>query len=94
MKRPFFHFRPENDTRATDGTDPIDWEDNWLSNGLAAASFYLTPKACQTPEHFTSRWTNYLFTTCPCCSYFRGVVTAAVPLLFIIAVLVVVLLVR
>jgi hypothetical protein len=75
---PFLHFRPEHDTRVDDLTDPIEWEDNAISNALAAASFYLTPGACQTPTHWTSRLTNYLFTSCPCCSFFRGAAFGAV----------------
>ena len=38
---PFFRFRPEHDTRVDDLTDPIEWEDNAISNALAATSFSL-----------------------------------------------------
>jgi hypothetical protein len=71
---PFFRFRPEHDTRVDDLTDPIEWEDNALSNAIAASSFYLLPKACQTPDHWTSRLANYFWTSCPCCAIYRGMV--------------------
>ena len=75
---PFFKFRPEHDTRVDDLTDPIEWEDNPLSNAIAAISFYLFPKACQTPEHFTTRFMDYFYTTCPCCMFYRGLFIGAV----------------
>jgi hypothetical protein len=90
---PFFRFRPEHDTRVDDLTDPIEWEDNALSNAIAASSFYLMPKACQTPDHWTSRLANYFWTSCPCCAIYRGMVIAAVPLLVIIAILLLILVV-
>ena len=84
---PFFRFRPEHDTRVDDLTDPVDWEDNFISNALAATSFYLFPCACQTPTHITTRIVDYFYTTCPCCMFYRGVTVAALPLLIIIAIL-------
>ena len=84
---PFFRFRPEHDTRAQDPTDPIEWEDNWLSNSIAASSYYLLPAWCQSEAHFSSRFTAYLWTSCPCCATYRGMVIAALPLSFIIVVL-------
>ena len=30
------------------------------------------PDWCQTEEHWTSRLVNYLFTSCPCCMFYRG----------------------
>jgi len=69
---PFFRFRPEHDTRVDDLTDPIDWEDNALSNAFAATSFYLFPKACQSPDHPSTRFVDYFFTSCPCCMFYRG----------------------
>jgi hypothetical protein len=77
-------FRPADDPRntiddipgvTTDKTEPgtpVEWEDNFLSNTFAWASYVLVPDWCQTPEHFTSRFTQYLFTDCPCCLFWRG----------------------
>lgn len=70
-------FRPVNDPRQRHKGDddpggPVEWEDNWLSNGFAWASYRITPGWCQTPEHWTSKVANYLFTDCPCCLLFRG----------------------
>jgi len=87
---PLTTFRPVNDTRVDDATDPIDWEDNAVSNAMAAVSFYVTPKACQTPEHFSSRFANLFYTTCPCCMFYRGLTVAAVPLLALITILLII----
>lgn len=62
-------FRPEDDPHPD---SPVEWADNWLSNLFAWASKRFTPAWCQTPEHWTSRITQYLFTDCPCCLLFRG----------------------
>jgi len=78
-------FRPEDDPRNTpditnvtvDGSEPntpVQWEDNWLSNAFAWVSYVFIPDWCQTPEHFSSRFTQYLFTDCPCCLFWRGLV--------------------
>jgi len=85
---PFFTFRPEHDTRVDDLTDPIEWEDNPLSNAAAATSYYLFPKACQTPEHPSTRLMDYFFTSCPCCMFYRGMAVAAIPLIVIIIALI------
>jgi len=53
---------------------PVEWENNWLSNTMAAASTKLVPNWCATPEHWTSRFTQILWTDCPCCLALRGVV--------------------
>jgi hypothetical protein len=81
-------FRPENDPRIQKAREleasveaeaddnpgsPVEWEDNSLSNFFAWSSYRLTPNWCQTPEHFTSRLTQYLWTDCPCCLLFRGI---------------------
>ena len=67
-------FRPaEQEDVDHDGKTVDDWEDNGLSNALAWASQKFMPMWCQTPEHWTSRFANTLFTTCPCCMIFRGV---------------------
>ncbi len=78
------HFRPEHDPRgnaaetaADDDGGPVEWTDNAVSNSFAWASYRLVPSWCQTPEHWTSRLTNYLFTDCPCCLLFRGIVVGA-----------------
>ena len=85
---PFFNFRPEHDTRVDDLTDPVDWEDNPISNALAATSFYLLPRWCQSPTHFSTRIVNYFYTTCPCCMFWRAATLTALPLLFIILALI------
>jgi hypothetical protein len=66
-----FKYRPV-DIDPTDGEGPLDWEDNWLSNGIAWISRALLPGWCQTPTHWTSRVANYLWAECPCCLFFRG----------------------
>lgn len=55
----------------------VEWVDNWLSNGMAWVSHRFLPKWCQTSEHWTARLTAYLFTDCPCCLMFRGIVVGA-----------------
>jgi len=55
-----------------EGTEETDWEDNALSNSLAWASATFVPAWCQTPTHWTQRFADTLFTTCPCCMFFRG----------------------
>lgn len=79
-----FAYRPATPTNGDD--DETDWEDNWLSNALAWASARKPfAKMCKTPEHWTSRLTNYIFTDCPCCLFFRGVTFgfAAATLIFL-----------
>lgn len=63
---PFEH-RP-NDPEA------IDWEDNPVSNSLAWMSEKVTCKYCKSPEHWTSKLTNYFWTDCSCCLFLRGVI--------------------
>jgi len=70
MQNPF-KYRPQ-DPAIGDDTEPDFWEDNWLSNFMAAASQVVTPNWCETEEHWTSKVTEYLFTTCPCCLIWRG----------------------
>ena len=76
-------FRPTDDPRnkAIEGDpnpgSPVEWEDNWLSNTFAWASHKITPTWCQTPEHFTARIANYLWTDCPCCLLWRGLTVGA-----------------
>ena len=73
-------FRPADDPRnkAIEGDpnpgSPVEWENNAVSNTFAWASHKFIPTWCQTPEHFTSRLANYLFTDCPCCLMWRGIV--------------------
>jgi hypothetical protein len=63
-------FRPE--PAGPDGRPEVDWTDNALSNSLAWGSHKITPSWCQSEEHWTSRSTDYVFTDCPCCLFFRG----------------------
>jgi len=72
MTSPFRYRPPEQPDVDGDGKTVDDWEDNWLSNALAWSSVTFMPNWCQTPEHWTSRFANTLFTTCPCCMIFRG----------------------
>lgn len=70
-----FDYRPSEDDK-----EELDWEDNWLSNSLAFASEIVTPKACTTPGSVMARISNYLWTSCPCCLFWRGAVFgAAIP---------------
>jgi hypothetical protein len=57
---------------------PVEWADNPLSNFLERASRTVTPNWCQTEEHWTARVTQTLFTDCPCCLLFRGLVIGGV----------------
>lgn len=66
---------PQADPTEEDG--PVEWADNSLSNTLAYASHKLTPSWCQSEDHWTARLTQYLFTDCPCCMLFRGLVVGA-----------------
>ena len=63
-------FRPEHDPHPG---SPVEWADNWLSNTMAYVSVTLVPNWCRTPDHWTSRAAQYLFTDCPCCMLFRGI---------------------
>ncbi|KRR21345.1 hypothetical protein CQ14_06765 [Bradyrhizobium lablabi] len=73
-------FRPADDPRHTDAPDShlVDWEDNAVSNTFAWASYKFLPSWCESPEHWTSRLTQYLFTDCPCCLLFRGIAVGVV----------------
>ena len=51
-----------------------DWADNAVSNVMAWLSQRLLPGWCATPEHWTSRLTMMLWTDCPCCLLWRGLV--------------------
>ena len=68
-----FRFRPQEPEADVDhdGEKP-DWQDNALSNFLAWGSTTFTPTWCQSPEDWASRFSNYLWTSCPCCMLFRG----------------------
>jgi hypothetical protein len=88
-------FRPEHDTRPRPVVEaerdrhpggPAEWADNWLSNAFAWSSYFFIPSWCQTPEHFTSRLTQYLWTDCPCCLLWRGIAIGAAPPLLLWAV--------
>lgn len=78
MKYPIkkmFSLRPENLPNFE--TAPDEWEDNVVSNFFAWASLNFFGPWCSTPEHWTSRLTHYLFTSCPCCLLFRGAALGA-----------------
>lgn len=69
-----FKYRPAEPVDSDDGI-PDEWADNWLSNSMAWMSQqWPFEPACNTPEHWTSRLTAYLWTDCPCCLLIRGVV--------------------
>jgi hypothetical protein len=87
-----FRFRPK-DQIDVDHDDKLvdDWDDNALSNALAWSSATFMPMWCQTPEHWTSKFANKLFTTCPCCMIFRGLalgfIAGSIPWILIVIVL-------
>jgi hypothetical protein len=94
MTSPFRFRPPEQEDVDHDGKTVDDWEDNALSNFLAWSSQTFMPNWCQTPEHWTSRSANYLYTSCPCCMIFRGVflglvfsVVIWIPILILICIL-------
>jgi len=64
-------FRPEDDPHPG---SPVEWTDNWLSNFFAWGSKTFTPSWCQSKDHWSSRITQYVFTDCPCCLFFRGLI--------------------
>lgn len=66
-----FRYRPAAPVDPDDG-ETDEWADNWLSNYFAWASRTFLPHWCDTPPHWTSRLTEYLWTSCPCCLLFRG----------------------
>ncbi|UPT53276.1 hypothetical protein [Synechococcus phage Ssp-JY38] len=68
-----FKYRPDDD-QGTEAEDSVDWEDNWLSNAMAWVAHTVMPRWCSTPGHWTSKFANYLWTDCPCCLIFRGIV--------------------
>lgn len=69
MRNPF-KYRPE-DVPDFD-VAPDEWSDNWLSNFLAWFSLTFLESWCNTPQHWTSKVTEYLSTSCPCCLIWRG----------------------
>jgi hypothetical protein len=69
-----FAYRPSPDADVDHDGNVPDWEDNALSNFLAWASTRFVPTWCQHERHWTSRFALTLFTTCPCCMIFRGIV--------------------
>ena len=74
------HFRPGDNPRSdpTDQSGPVEWADNVVSNTMAWASYRVTPGWCQTEDHWSSRLTQSLFTDCPCCLLFRGLIVGVV----------------
>ena len=83
-----FRFRPTTPEADVDHDGEVaDWEDNSLSNALAWASVTFTPAWCQNEQHWSARFANYLFTSCPCCMFYRGCVIGlllAIPLWLVI----------
>lgn len=79
------HFRPGDLPQGDPTTDntPVEWEDNFLSNTLAFLSHKLTPAWCQSPTHWTAHISQYLFTDCPCCLLFRGLVLGSAATLLV-----------
>jgi hypothetical protein len=80
MTNPFF-FRPKTNypSELDYGVvnDEVEWEDNWISNAMAWVSQKLMPTWCATPSHWTSKFSNYFWTSCGCCLLFRGIVIGA-----------------
>ena len=79
------HFRPGDLPQGDPTADntPVEWEDNPLSNTLAFLSHKLTPRWCQSPDHWTAKISQYLFTDCPCCLLFRGLVLGSAATLLV-----------
>jgi hypothetical protein len=74
-----FRYRPtEPDADVDHDGEKPDWEDNALSNVLAWASTTFVPTWCQNDTHWTGRLTKHLWTSCPCCMMFRGLVLGVV----------------
>lgn len=67
-----FDFRPTEDSK-----EDLDWEDNWLSNTIAWVTEQVMPQACSTPTTVMARIANYLWTSCPCCLFWRGALFGA-----------------
>lgn len=81
MNNPFRYRPPEaklDHDMGEEGTEETDWEDTALSNSLAWASATFVPNWCQTKQHWTQRFADQLFTTCPCCMIFRGITIGAI----------------
>jgi hypothetical protein len=70
-------FRPGPESDVDHDGKTAEWEDNKLSNALAWASTVFVPTWCQNEQHWTARFANSLFTTCPCCMIFRGITIGA-----------------
>jgi hypothetical protein len=78
-----FDFRPTEDDK-----EELDWEDNWLSNTIAWLTTQVMPDACSTPGNIMPRISNYLWTSCPCCLFWRGALFGAVAPTIVIALIV------
>jgi len=55
-------FRPE--------TSEEDWEDNYISNGMAWCASQLG--LCKREQQRSSRLADYFWVQCACCLFFRG----------------------
>lgn len=75
-----FQYRPND-------SEDLDWEDNWLSNSMAFVSDKVFPKLCKDGSQYIVRFTNYIWTSCPCCLFVRGAIFGAMAISFPIAIL-------
>jgi hypothetical protein len=64
-----FNYRPDH----TGEDEPMDWEDNAVSNAMAWVSDRLFPRWCKSQEHWTNKVADYFWAQCACCLFFRGV---------------------
>ena len=69
---PFTYRPPDQPDVDHDGKVVDDWEDNPVSNAFAYASVTFVPAWCQDEAHWTNRFALWLWTSCPCCMFYRG----------------------
>ena len=77
MKNPF-RYRPSPGADVDHDGEIPDWQDNWLSNAFAWGSTVFTPTWCQSETDWAARVSNYLWTSCPCCMLFRGLILGGI----------------
>lgn len=53
------------------GPDELDWEDNAVSNSIAWLSQQIVPTWCSDENHWTVKFTGFLWAECYCCVAFR-----------------------
>lgn len=78
MTNPFKYQPQEADHENPDEPSPDEWANNWLSNFMAWFSHRFLGPWCSTEGHWTSRVTQFLFTSCPCCLLWRGFTLGAI----------------